>query len=262
MEITGGYTTYGQDIGILMLDTVFPRLVGDIGNALTFPFPVRYKVIRGAFPPKVVEQHDERLLAAFIDGARELEAEGVKVVTTSCGFLAVFQRELAAAVNIPVITSSLLQVPAVEQTLSSGQIVVIVTANSQRLSPRHLAGAGIEGGRRVIFGLEDKPEFYTTFVRQKPTLDIDLLQDEMAAAAGEIRDRFPDAGAIVLECTNLPPFASVFHQTTGLPVYDIVTLLKKVHAALGAPPSGFSADSRRGFSGPLFFGRDAGGHID
>lgn len=244
MKLTGGYTNYGQDLGILMLDTVFPRMVGDIGNALTFPFPVRYKIVRGAFPHKVVEQNDERLLAAFTDGARELAAEGAKAITTSCGFLAVFQRELAAAVSVPVITSSLLQVPAIEKTLSPEQIVVIVTANSERLSPRHLAGAGIAGGRHVIFGLEDKPEFYNTFVRQKTTLDVDLLQAEMAEAAREIHDRFPRAGALVLECTNLPPLRDIFARITGRPVYDIVTLLKEVHAALGAPPAG-PADSRR-----------------
>jgi hypothetical protein len=234
MILTGGYTNYGQDIGILMLDTIFPRMVGDIGNARTFPFPVRYKVVRGALPAKVVEQNDDRLLAAFMEGARELEAEGVKAITTSCGFLAVFQRELAAAVSVPVFTSSLLQVPTVEKTLDKGQNIVIVTANSTRLSARHLAGAGIDAGsrRHIIVGLEDKPEFYTTFVRQKATLDVTALEGEMEEAALAIRNRFPVAGAIVLECTNLSPFSGTFRQITGLPVLDIVTLICETHAAI------------------------------
>ncbi len=257
MQLTGGYTNYGQDIGILMLDTVFPRMVGDIGNARTFPFPVRYKVVRGALPTRVVEQNDSRLLAAFVEGARELAADGVKAVTTSCGFLAVFQRELAAAVDIPVITSSLLQVPAVEKTLGPAQKIVIVTANSERLSPRHLTGAGIDSDRdrHIIFGLEDKEEFYTTFVRQKTTLDVAALQSEMEEAAREIRDRFPDAGALVLECTNLPPFRRIFARVCGRPVYDILSLIGTLKFARG--PAG-AADAWQNPAEPLPAGSHPG----
>lgn len=227
MMLIGGYTNYGQDVGILMLDTVFPRLVGDIGNARTFPFPVRYKVVRGALPAKVVEQQDGRLLEAFIAGARELADDGVKIITTSCGFLAIHQRELAAAVSVPVLTSSLLQVPAVEKKLDPRKKIVILTANATTLSPRHLAGAGIDpdSGRHIIVGLEDKPEFYTTFVRQKATLDVAALRLELEETARSIRDSFPEAGALVLECTNLPPFGGLFRRITALPVFDILSLL-------------------------------------
>lgn len=231
--ISGGYTNYGQEIGILMLDTVFPRIVGDIGNANTFPFPVRYKVIRGALPTRVVEQNDGQLLDHFIEGARELAADGVKAITTSCGFLAVHQQALAAAVSVPVFTSSLLLVPLAEAMVAPRQ-VVIVTANRDRLSPRHLAGAGVIAGRHSVFGLEEKPEFYSTFVRQKANLDLELLTREMEEAAGEISRQYPEAGALVLECTNLPPFSGLFRQITGLPVFDIVSLVHMMQAAVVA----------------------------
>lgn len=231
MLVDGGRTNYGQDIGILMLDTIFPRIVGDIGNAATFPFPVRYKVVGGALPARVVEQHDERLLADFIRGARELAAEGVKAITTSCGFLAIYQRELAAAVNVPVFTSSLLLVPMVENMVGPTRKIVIVTANRSRLSDRHLAGAGITSAGHTVYGLEDKAEFYATFVRQKPTLDIAALGREMEEAARDIKEKFPDAGALVLECTNLPPFRHVFSRITECPVFDIVTLTNAIWAA-------------------------------
>lgn len=230
--ISGGYANYGQDIGILMLDTFFPRIVGDIGNACTFPFPVRYKVIRGALPTRVVEQIDEGLLACFVEGARELEAEGAKAITTSCGFLAIHQRELAAAVRVPVFTSSLLMVPLVEAMIAPSQNIVIVTANRERLTARHLAGAGIAEGRHSIFGLEERPEFYSTFVRQKAALDLALLRQEMAEAAGEIKGLYPEAGALVLECTNLPPFRSLFRDITGLPVFDILSLVNAVYYSI------------------------------
>jgi hypothetical protein len=234
--ISGGYTNYGQEIGILMLDTLFPRITGDIGNANTFPFPVKYKVIREALPTRVVEEQDGRLLEGFIQGARELAAEGVKAITTSCGFLALYQKELAAAVSVPVFTSSLLLVPMVE-ALVAPRNIVIVTANRERLSPRHLAGAGVTGDRHVIVGLEERPEFYSTFVRQKATLDVALMEQELAEAAKDIKRRYPEAGALVLECTNLPPFRELFRQLTGLPVFDIVSLVHMIQAAVAGNPS-------------------------
>ena len=108
MKVVGGRTNYGESIGILMLDTVFPRIPGDIGNASTFPFPVRYRVVKGASLARVVKQCDPTLIQPFVDGARELEREGVKAITTSCGFLAAFHPQITSSVNIPVFTSSLL----------------------------------------------------------------------------------------------------------------------------------------------------------
>lgn len=46
-RITGGRNVYGYDIGVLMLDSVFPRICGDIGNAKTWDFPVLYKKVEG-----------------------------------------------------------------------------------------------------------------------------------------------------------------------------------------------------------------------
>ena len=100
---------YGVPIGILMLDTRFQRFNGDIGNAQTWPFPVQYKVVRGAVPNKVVDTLNNRdLFQRFADAADELIAEGVDGITTTCGFLALYQQELAAHCSVPVATSALL----------------------------------------------------------------------------------------------------------------------------------------------------------
>jgi len=232
MIVRGGKTDYGQDIGILMLDTIFPRIVGDIGNAATFPFPVKYKVVKGVLPTAVVEKRGEGLLPYFLAAACELEAEGVRAITTSCGFLAVFQQELSAAVRVPVFTSSLLQIPLVARLLPPGQKIVVVTANSRALSPRHLQAAGVERERLAILGLEEQPEFYSVFVQQKPVLDVAKVAAELREVAAIVRDSLPEAGAIVCECTNLPPFRAIFQKVTGLPVFDIVTLVKYIRSSL------------------------------
>ena len=119
-RVRGGFNQYGFTVGILMLDTRFPRIPGDMGNATTFPFPVRYHRVTGANPDLVVRRGAEGLLPNFIEGARALEREGVGAITTNCGFLIKYQRELAAAVSVPVFTSSLLLVPLVHRMLAPG----------------------------------------------------------------------------------------------------------------------------------------------
>src|SRR5580698_8328613 len=101
----GGKALYGARVGILMLETRFPRIPGDMGNGTTWPFPVLYRVVPGASPQRVVLEGAAGLLPAFIEAARDLVRLGAEAITTNCGFLALFQRELAAAVGVPVATS-------------------------------------------------------------------------------------------------------------------------------------------------------------
>jgi len=142
-RVGGGFNQYGFTVGILMLDTRFPRIPGDMGNAATFPFPVRYHRVPGADPDLVVRRGAAGLMPAFVEGAKRLESEGVGAITTNCGFLVKFQRELAAAVKVPVFTSALLLVPLVHRMLPPGRRVGIMTVNAGTLGPEHLEGAGI-----------------------------------------------------------------------------------------------------------------------
>src|SRR5438309_5740147 len=144
-RVQGGFNQYGFTVGMLMLDTRFPRIPGDMGNAATFPFPVRYQRVTGADPDLVVRRGAAGLLPAFVEGARRLEDEGVGAITTNCGFLVKFQRELASSVAVPVFTSSLLLVPLVHRLLPSGRRVGIMTVNAGSLTREHLYGDGIGG---------------------------------------------------------------------------------------------------------------------
>src|SRR5712692_11518526 len=159
-RVRGGFNQYGFTVGILMLDTRFPRIPGDMGNAATFPFPVRYHRVAGANPDLVVRRGADGLLDAFVDAARHLEREGVGAITTNCGFLVKFQRQMAAAVRVPVFTSSLLMVPLVHRLLAPGRRVGIMTVNAPSLTPEHLAGAGIGSDIPLaVIGMETEKEF-------------------------------------------------------------------------------------------------------
>ena len=222
-----------------MLDTRFPRLPGDIGYPGTFDFPVRYHRVPAASPHRVVQGDDPTLLAPFVDGARQLECAGVRAITTSCGFLARFQPDLATAVRVPVLTSSLLLVPLVARLLGPDRAVGVLTIDSRALARAELEGAGIAGDAAVVVaGLEDEGAsvFTRSILGDEGELDVDVCRAEHRAAGRRLVAAHPEVGAIILECTNMPPYRADVQAVTGLPVFDLTDLVRLVHASLSPNP--------------------------
>lgn len=230
IKIKGGRTHYGQAIGIATLDTMFPRIPGDVANASTYNFPVRFIKVKGATVERVVKQRDPKLLGPFIKTTQKLERAGVRAITTSCGFLILFQDEIANKIKVPVFTSSLLQVPLVHRMLGKKQEVGIITHDSVALTKNHLKSAGIDLIPVAIIGMENKKEWAKIFTEN--TLDPNKVKDEIIMVSKELVSKNPDVGAIVLECTNMPPYAKAIQIATDLPVFDIVTLTNFVYYAV------------------------------
>lgn len=238
----GGKAIYGAPLGILMLEARFPRIPGDMGNACTWPFPVLYRVVKGASPERVVLNQAAGLLDDFLAAAADLVAQGAEAITTNCGFLALFQKELAAHVGVPVATSSLLQVPWVQATLPPGKRVGIVTVSAQSLTPRHLAAAGVPADTPFV-GTENGREFFRVLIRgEKQNMDVALAARDILEAGRALVAQHPDIGAIVLECTNMPPYAHALREALGVPVYDIYSLITWWHAGLRPRDFGPPAD--------------------
>jgi Asp/Glu/hydantoin racemase len=231
MKAKGGKAVYGASVGILMLEAQFPRIPGDMGNALTWPFPVHYKVVRSATPDLVVRKGAAGTLDMFIAAARELVADGVDGITTNCGFLALFQEELAAAVPVPVATSSLMQVALVNRLLGRGKRAGILTISGTALTPRHLEKAGVPEGT-PIGTTEGGREFTRAILDNELYLDVDAARLDNVDAALKLQADNPDLGAIVLECTNMIPYAADIRQATGLPVFSIETFVRWFQASL------------------------------
>lgn len=234
MIAQGGKSIYGASVGILMLDAQFPRIPGDMGNALTWPFPVQYRIVRNASPDRVVRQGAEGLLDAFIDAAKDLVRDGVDGITTNCGFLSLFQTELAQAVPVPVATSSLMQVSMVNRVLPAGKRAGILTISASTLTADHLSKAEVPEGT-PIGTTEGGQEFTRAILGNELTLDVDKARTDNVAAALALQADNPDLGAIVLECTNMCPYASDIQQATGLPVFSVVTFISWFQAGLVPP---------------------------
>jgi hypothetical protein len=223
----------GPFLGVLMLQTRFPRLRGDIGHPESFGVPTRRLVVEGAVAAKVVQDagglRASGLLDLFVAAAGRLEREGAVAITTSCGFLVLFQRELQAAVHVPLVTSSLVMLPALLQERAQ---VGVLTISAQRLGPEYLAAAGVPAGRRrdvIVEGMPADGEFAGVIFGDRPRMDAMKVQEEVVAVAQRLKARAPGLDTLVLECTNLPPYAPAIEAATGLRTWSLLrceTLLR------------------------------------
>jgi hypothetical protein len=213
-------------LGVLMLQTRFPRPPGDIGHPSSVGFPVRYRVVPGAYPAAVVRGQDPALLAPFIAAGAELVHEGARALTTSCGFLARWQRELQAALPVPVWSSSLLHLAQLR-----GLRCGVITIEAASLTPEHFTAVGADPATPVE-GITPGSALHTTLLEDRSTLDEVDAERQVVAAGQRLLARHPALQALVLECTNLPPYADALRRATGLPVHDIVTLLHRRMATL------------------------------
>jgi hypothetical protein len=220
----GGKTLYGASVGILMLETRFPRIPGDMGNAETWPFPVLYKVVPGASPRRVVCERAEGLLDGFLAAAAELVRLGADGITTTCGFLSLYQKEIAANVGVPVATSSLMQVPFIERVLPPGNRVGVLTVSAANLTPEHLSAAGADPATPVV-GTDGGSEFSRVMINDEERLDVAAAELDILAAGDRLVTSHDGIGAVLLECTNMVPYARALSQRLRLPVFSIYTFV-------------------------------------
>lgn len=240
----GGKAVYGARVGILMLEARFPRIPGDMGNATTWPFPVLYKVVTGASPQRVVRERAAGLLEPFLDAARELVRLGADGITSNCGFLSLFQEQIAAAAGVPVAISSMMQVPMVQRLLPPGRGVGILTISAATMTAEHLEKAGVPAGTPIV-GTDDGREFTRAIIGDEARMDVAAAeQDILDAGARLVRDN-PGLGAIVLECTNMAPYARALSEHVGIPVYDIYTFVNWFHAGIAPRDFGHPASAPR-----------------
>ena len=233
MILQGGQNIYGIPIGVLCLETYYTKVPGHIKNATTFDFPVAYKVVKGATPKNVVDHPDLRFLQLFIEAACEFEREGIQAITGSCGFLVLFQKELADSVRVPVYISSLIQVPLVHRMLKRDQKVGIMVAKKSSFTQEHLRAVGADNIPICIAGMDEQEEFCEVIIEgRKKELDFDKLGAEILSVAESLVKENPDIGAVVLECTDMPSFAHLIQQKVNLPVFDIITLTNMVYQAV------------------------------
>ena len=240
-KVRRGSESYGHAIGIMLVDCSTPFIPGDVGNASTYKYPVVYRTIPGVTLTRLIDQADKTLTSAVVKTALDLEAMGVRAVSSDCGYMIHFQAEVAAALSIPAILSSLLQLPMIERAIGPKAKIGVLCANDARLTPEMLALAGLsDPGRAVVRGLQGSKAFRSPILDEEPLLDREAVEADMVAAAESLVSSNPEIGPILLECSNMPPYAHAVQKATGRPVFDFTTLIDAFCAAgLRRPFEGF-----------------------
>ena len=232
----------GRFLGVLTLDTRFPRLLGDIGNPASFGVPTLTRVVRGARPEDAVQtaegQRRTNLFDTFCSAMRELEREGAAAITTSCGFLVLLQDRLQQAARVPVVTSSLMLLPAL---LERQRQVGVLTISARFLDHEFLEAAGVPPSRMgdvVIEGVDAAGAFASAIMGNQPSMDFRGARQDVVEAARRLHARAPQLTDVVLECTNMPPYACEIEQATGMRTWSLLQS-ERLRSGFGTRPSGY-----------------------
>jgi hypothetical protein len=218
-------------LGVLMLDTRFTRFVGDIGNPDSYSAPTLFEIVRGATVDKVVPAKSPPLIEDFVAAGNRLIERGADAITTGCGFLVLNQAELAARLSVPVATSALLLIPTLTKLLPAGSRLGVLTFSARDLTPAHFVAAGAPADTPVE-GVQQDGVFQKAIYEQPCDDSISAREAEVVAAANRLIERHKDIGAILFECTNFPPHRAAVEKATGLPVYDVFTLIGLLRSAM------------------------------
>jgi hypothetical protein len=235
ITIPAGQHVTGGAIGILVLTLAYPLLPGNVANASTYDYPVLFKVLEGTDIPQILGA-DPSLLDKVIEGGRELERQGARAVIGACGYFANYQKEAAAALTIPTFLSSLIQIPNMRQSLKPGQKVGVICADRASLTPSALSQCGVDDLESlVIVGAQDLPEF-RNILDGTGHLNSHQLEQELVGLAKQMVSENPDIGAILLECSDMPPYAWAVQNATRLPVFDFITMINWIQGAVVRRP--------------------------
>jgi Asp/Glu/hydantoin racemase len=236
--IPKGQFIAGHAIGIVHLEVWYPLLPGNVVNATTYDFPVLYKVLQGGTQDRI-HSADPTVMDLIIEAGRELEQQGVRAIAGACGYLGNYQRQVAAALDVPVFLSSLLQVPMLHRSLKPGQRVGIMCADAPSITPRLLEACGVTPDIPIaVMGLGDEPQF-SNILYSRGEFDHDEIEQEVIDGARRLVTEHPDVGAILLECSDMPPFAWAVQHAVGLPVFDFITMINWIyHGVVQRPYEG------------------------
>ena len=216
--------------GLIQLE----ELKGNATNPESYPFEVDIRHVEGACTETIIIHPSQEVCDRFIETGKAMQADGVMAIAGSCGFNAIFQKQVSEALDVPVFLSSLLQVPFALRIIAPSKKVAVMTAYGSSLTEEHFGNCGVDDLSRVIvLGLEECKEWNAIFGREDEPVDMDLVEKEIMGTALDAVKEHPEIGAFVLECTDLPPFAPAISEATGLPVFSFNTMMGYMALMLG-----------------------------
>ena len=235
------HVCYGMGLGIILLNDAYPGFPGDVRNASAFPYPLQYEIAEGVTNKTLVyDKNPAQCREAVIAAAKKLERLGCRAITAECGYFAFFQKDVREVVGVPVFMSSLLQVPFIQQVIGLQESVGIVCAQKQFLSEEHLMSVGIDpesnyriAGSQDEYGVSEFDNLWNPHLRpERPEAYYSRAEDQIVHCCQKFVERYPDIGALMLECTGMQPFARAIQRAPDLPVFSWGTLLDYAYSVV------------------------------
>ena len=231
-----GRVSSGEAIGILLLDTSVPFIPGDVANASTYPFPVRFQIVEG-FTVKRALEKDPTIFDNLLEASLKLLQQGVRAITGDCGFMGIHQQKLSQVLDAPVFLSSLMQTPFIQCLIGKNAKVGVITAHSKNLDETLLKAVGVSDPNGIVIaGLEDQPNFRAFAIEETGFLDTEGVEKELVLVAKSMVNSDPSIGSILLECSLLPPYGAAVQGAVDLPIFDYITMIKYVFSAVVKTP--------------------------
>ena len=231
-RVKGRQVSYGEAIGIILLENYAPFIPGDVANASTYEFPVRFQRVEN-FSVERIFKHDMSLLDPVLEAGRALVREGVRAVTGDCGFMVIYQDRLAAELEVPVFMSILLQIHFLRHLIGPDEKIGVITANSESLDEFVLEKSGLDSSVPLLIrGLERKEHFSSAVIKEEGLLDAEKIEGEVVSVAKEMVAQDPKVRLLLLECSMLPPYAAAVQEAVNLPVFDFITMINYVFSAV------------------------------
>ncbi len=222
-KVTGGRSTYGHLVGILMNDSISPRIPGDPGHAETFPFPVVYEVLHG-FPFEDLIAAKKDNIDKLIEPALRLQEKGVSLIATDCGLFGPYHDDFKTHLDVPFIGTALDLIPLLQHFHPSSRPIAVITGDTRILSAEHFRASGIEPDTVMLAGMENSSEFQRVVIEKHLELDVDKMRQGVKDSAATLIGK--NIGAVVLECTNLISYREDVQKLLGVPVFDLVSLIE------------------------------------
>ena len=204
---------------------------GHLFHPSTFDFSVISETVKGAWADNVI-RGDSSLDRAYLEAARKLVSRGAVAISANCGFTIRHQDAIAAAVDVPVATSSLLMLPLLLGQLPRASKVAVITADSKHLTTELLGLSAADHDRVVIGGVEGGTLWRNEMTRPPPRTEVCDIASDVMDCVTRLRKQQPRIGALLFECTAFPTVSQFVRSQSMLPVYDIADLCRITFASV------------------------------
>lgn len=221
----------GYDVGCLVMKSWVPKPPGHISCASNYDFPIYYQPVQETNNSKI-HGGNKDVIPNIISASKELRDYGCKSLVTSCGYFGHYQKIVADMDILPTYFSTICLIPFVLRMLRPNDDIILVCYNKEKLTSDLLFSCGVSEeqlSRIHIFDIINEKEL-GRIIKDCGEYNVTEARNEVVNVVVEAVRKYNNIGAILLECTDLPPHSYAIQDAVNLPVFDVTTMIKFIQS--------------------------------